>query len=140
MSANTGKCTGVCCKDFTLTQSPMELDIIYHMALKGKVMPSRHIPVPDVLELVPILIYRYASYYVRQCVKFDVNQKSPTRRKYWVKDDQQRYYWHYTCKHHDKETKKCLIYDNRPKMCRNFCCSDSANYPGCTLRETPDNK
>lgn len=28
--------------------------------------------------------------------------------------------WFYTCKHFDKQTRKCMDYDNRPKMCRNY--------------------
>lgn len=28
--------------------------------------------------------------------------------------------WFYGCKHYNKETRKCMDYENRPKMCRNY--------------------
>lgn len=38
----------------------------------------------------------------------------------------------YTCKHFDKETRRCLIYETRPKMCRDYGVVNVCDYKGCT--------
>jgi Fe-S-cluster containining protein len=48
---------------------------------------------------------------------------------------------YYTCKHHCNITGNCLIYDDRPKMCRTFPDQDTdwkgaCGFSGCTKRYT----
>lgn len=38
----------------------------------------------------------------------------------------------YTCKHHDKKTGDCSIYEQRPAMCRDYPYGKECEWDGCT--------
>jgi len=42
----------------------------------------------------------------------------------------------YTCKHHDAASGDCTIYDDRPRMCRDYPYRRACEHAECTMRET----
>lgn len=139
-------CGGACCKRFILPYSPDELKEQYHAWLVGNrdghgsvvlrkrgELPDRTFGLsrhyvddqvavdPEIYLLYPMLIYLgYCNF----------EPKAP-RKKTKARSH------HYTCKHFDKKTKLCTIYDERPLMCRRFPNGEPCPYPGCKL---PGNK
>lgn len=145
MSKSKG-CGGACCKRFVLPYSPDELKEQYRAWLVGSrdghaspVLQKRgdlgnqgfglarhyrdeHLYVdPEIYLIYPMLIYLGHENF------------EPCRPGVRTKKRAH----HYTCKHFDKKTASCTIYENRPLMCRRFPNGDACPYPGCKL---PGNK
>lgn len=53
---------------------------------------------------------------------------------YWV-PDMDRFFsdWTYTCRHLQPNG-DCAIYEQRPKMCRDYPYDEPCHHPGCTLK------
>lgn len=110
-------CKGFCCDDIGMNMAPHELQNAYHMSIqredrgKTKVM-SMSIPDSkiglwyDVHLIYPMLVFSHQDYIHPDG---DLNTKNEGRITY-----------HYSCKHHNKKTKDCDIYEERPMMCRSF--------------------
>jgi len=39
--------------------------------------------------------------------------------------------WFYTCRHYDKATRSCTVYEQRPQMCRKFPNDGQCQFNGC---------
>lgn len=39
----------------------------------------------------------------------------------------------FTCRHFDRETRNCMIYETRPEVCRTYPNGRSCTFEGCTL-------
>lgn len=115
----TERCSGNCCERFNLPYSPEEFE------RKLKEHRSGRIHLQDIEVIQPLLVYLGMS---------DI---------YCTGEQMRGGETHfYTCKHYDKETHNCGIYDKRPRMCSEFPYPDSRTgslrgvcpYPQCTRK------
>jgi Fe-S-cluster containining protein len=121
-------CGGHCCERFVLQESPEDLKIEYETWLRcghpGVFYTSdmRGVAVVQEVRMDIHLVYPMVVY----LGKYDWAPCDPPRK-------QDRMMHHYTCKHYDRDTKLCTIYENRPLMCRNYPNGHACRYPGCKL-------
>ena len=122
-----GRCSGHCCKAFTLPYSPDEIWATYQRwrnqgtlqpIMKNGQLGTSGIPI-DIFLIAPMLVYKGLMF-------------PPFKQ---VRPDEPRIKHHiYTCKHFDAK-KKCTIYEYRPQMCRDYPYGKSCNYVACTWKE-----
>lgn len=112
------RCSGHCCESFTMPQSPERIWEMYkdwqsRGGASGRLWPQLN----DIHIIAPMLIYL-------GMVDVDpadgMKLAEPIHR--------------YTCKHYDKETNGCSIYEFRPQMCRDYPYGSRCRYEGCTMR------
>lgn len=115
------RCTGACCKDFTLPISPDEIRFLARRKIRTGI--SRFSEIDVIADMVIFKGTYRASGGKRLAKKFKGS-------KQWL----EKYIYHYTCKHFDAENKLCKNYENRPSMCRSFPSNDTCHYRGCTRR------
>lgn len=108
------RCTGQCCRDFVLPYSPMEIDRMNKFYLRT----GRH-KFQDWPIIGQMLIFLRMDQHNPNLIG------SPTS---------EIYKYHYTCKHFDKSTGDCMIYDSRPRMCSGYPTYQDGRclYKGCT--------
>jgi Fe-S-cluster containining protein len=121
------RCKGQCCRVFTLPLPPEELKERYeHFLNNGK----------DRLHKSDQRSYyqkneQYTSteeiYLIYPMVKY-LGKFKKTPQGYRTNE----YIHHYTCKHLDKKTGNCTIYEIRPKMCRRYPDAGICYYKGCS--------
>lgn len=119
----TSRCTGHCCKDFSLPFSPMELKHQAELAKRGK---GRFFPeeILKVADMVVFLFQNWSNSQDGRGLKKGRGSKSPFNGPQY----------HYTCRHFDRATGNCMNYENRPLMCQNFPYGRDCRYRGCTRR------
>jgi Fe-S-cluster containining protein len=118
--SKTDRCTGDCCKRFSIRYSPSEIREHYAKwlkALKEGAPLSRDIGFEDIWTIA--LMVRYLG---TDDIGVDGNKLNA--KAHW-----------YTCIHFNKETNDCDIYEQRPAMCRNYPYGSPCLYPGCTYKE-----
>ncbi len=101
----TGRCTGHCCREFVMYSGDDKiLDADRKRWLEeGKLDP-------EVQQIMDMVI--------------------PLKEH---EDEDGKFYTTFTCRHFDVEEQQCLIYDERPAMCRRFGAEEvKCNYEGCT--------
>ena len=128
-------CTGACCRKFSLTLSPEELDRAYRRALpKGTaLLRTGQDPDPiynDIHLIAPMVVYLGDDARPPRYVNPRVMGQLP---------DAPREYF-YRCKHFDGKAKVCTIYDIRPQMCRDYPSGGRCNYAACTWTERKEVK
>ena len=104
--------SAMCCRNFTLPFSPEELKVRYCEWLDAFNKGKPYYPLKDIHLVYPMLIYKG---------KFKAETTG---------EDSAIEQYHYTCKHLDRHTGTCSIYDIRPDVCKtypNYKCS----YEGC---------
>jgi Fe-S-cluster containining protein len=94
-------CNGNCCKEFPL---PLSLEKIKRMFQEGKGTNGTYLEMKMIAKMLISL------------------PKKP------VFVNGKKYFW-FTCKNFDKQTKKCMIYEKRPVMCRTFPDHDGQDQP-----------
>lgn len=104
------RCTGHCCEKFTLPYSPAELRLIHNgkgvaELISGKV----NFDWKDLQQIVLM-------------VKSISKEWTPSMPNL------------YSCRNFDAATRNCLIYDRRPRMCRNFPYGRKCPHKDCTLK------
>lgn len=109
------RCTGACCRKFTLPEAPEYFERMY-LAWKNAPESSFKLPGNDIHIIWPMLIYLGQS---------DV---SPNGGKLAFPQH------FYTCKHLDKDTGDCTIYEHRPRMCSEYPYGSRCKYEDCTMR------
>jgi Fe-S-cluster containining protein len=127
------RCTGHCCESFTLPYSPEEMKEKYrawlmrgkdHETLKMAAQTpedkfSRFASVPEDIHIIyPMLIYIGKMEPSKSAKLLTVINDEPTHI--------------YTCKHYDRESRKCSIYEFRPRMCQDYPYNRKCNYEACT--------
>jgi Fe-S-cluster containining protein len=85
-------CSGNCCQRFYLDYKPKEIDL-----WENKKDAPEH---RDAMFIKDMLIY---------IEDYKDDTGNPNYKGAW-----------YTCKHWDKSTKLCTVYEQRPSMCRDF--------------------
>ena len=103
-------CGGRCCQRFHLWHPPEVLKKEYE-----KFLENGSSGLVGIDQVYPMLVYLGEYYYD----PIDLNNKI------------EKTIHHYTCKHHDKETGLCTIYDQRPAMCSEYPYGSACRYPGC---------
>jgi Fe-S-cluster containining protein len=126
------RCTGHCCRDFSLPLSPDELQTAYlrwYASQGGKTQITKEGRKPGPLYTDIHLIAPMVEYlgYTEKMPKVvnppdDVLRGKPERGH------------RYRCKHLDQKTRNCTIYDIRPTMCQDYPGKHSCNYAGCTWK------
>lgn len=131
----SGKCTGGCCRDFTLPFTPEQLDEHYETWMKFK-ETGKH-EGKTLYQDIPII---YSMLIFLRTDNYNLNGEYETKKPVH----------HYTCRHHDSETGKCKIYLMRPHFCRTFPDGTknlesrvvsfevgTCQYAGCTFKQKP---
>ena len=122
------RCTGHCCRDFTLPYSPDELWQSYNAFLA---MRNGEVPVQ-----VGDILYRSQPripqdiHLIAPMVTYLGHYDTPASQN--TVPEVMRLEHHYTCKHYDAATHNCTIYDIRPAMCREYPYGHGCNYAACT--------
>lgn len=112
-------CRGFCCDDIGLYYAPHELQTSYHRFLSWRkrekedrpatmsIAENSEVPMWEGIWLTyPMLIFSHQDYIHPDG---DVDFENEGRKVY-----------HYSCKHHNKKTGDCDIYEERPMLCRTF--------------------
>lgn len=146
-------CSGKCCEKFTFQFTLEQIDRLIELKEKGEenkevrnrmgefVRIEKH-QMDELKQVRDMLIYLGASdinpktgisfndEMIKAGIKTEefVQEKFPTSI---VKEGKVHVHT-FTCKHFDKENKICTIYENRPNMCRSYCCHIDERYEGCT--------
>ena len=112
----TARCSGDCCRSFTLPVSPMELAFGLKKIARG--IKTGWTDFEQIANMVIFLRNGTSEHGDRQ--------------------------WHYTCKNLDRATGNCTVYETRPKMCKDYPYRATllkkdgdgacATYRGCTMR------
>lgn len=134
------RCTGHCCRDFTLPYSPQELLDGYkrwqssgssreQIAMGAQSQPEMRYPMD--IHLVAPMVIPLGRYYDKPEVFVLPLEEAQQAR--FTHDDGAPY--HYTCKHFDPATDNCTIYEIRPQVCRDYPYERSCNYAACTWKE-----
>lgn len=150
------RCTGHCCKAFTLPFSPNELKRNLEAIDKGKTQFKRDSGLmrhtcenKDIRYITDMVIFKGLRQKIPQSGKllskhmdFESFKKAygdnPTTFQEKldeyarvVKGD--KVYLHvYTCKHFDKKAGNCTAYESRPAMCSNYPYNRKCEYKQCT--------
>lgn len=134
-------CGGACCRRFILPYPPEKIKEQYEAWLVGgsdrnRVMMRKYVsdaemgPM-DYIETTPVDSEIYLIYPMLIFLgEFHYDSCNPKRRYKHTS-------YHYTCKHYDKKTTLCTIYEHRPLMCRRYPNGQPCPFPGCKL---PGNK
>ncbi len=100
------RCTGHCCREFVLHSGDDKISDTdrKRWLAEGGLIPE----VQQIMEMV-IPVYEH------------------------VDENGEGFYTTFTCRNFDFENGQCLIYEDRPKMCRRFGTEEvTCNYEGCT--------
>ncbi len=123
-------CKGYCCDDIGLVVSPNELQNSYHNFMSWKdtrkrkdQMSMSHMNTDghlwDYIWLTyPMLVFTHQD---------NIHPDGDTTSKSII--------YHYSCKHHNKKTKDCDIYEERPMMCRTFPDNGFCGYKKVKIKE-----
>jgi Fe-S-cluster containining protein len=111
-------CKGFCCDDIGLSISPDDLQISYHKwaddepVAKGiELKMSSNSIVKGIGKLIGIhLVYPMLVFTHKDNIHPDGDTIT----------EKDNVVYHYYCKHHNKETGDCDIYEERPMICRTF--------------------
>jgi Fe-S-cluster containining protein len=114
------RCTGHCCKRFTLPLTPEALQIL---AEGYKIDPHYgKYPKEEILKVADMVIY------------LDTSNLDPDGTPH--PDGREAAY--YTCKHYDQVSGNCQDYENRPMMCKqypDYGRGAACKYKSCTMKE-----
>ena len=137
----TDRCTGHCCRCFTIPFAPHELEAAYWRWQKGGTpFESRgQQPMPDYTDIhliAPMVTYIGAF------------EKPPKAAKQINPADVQLLnagkfgapVHFYSCKHFDPQKRICTIYSMRPMMCSAYPNGKPCNYAGCTWKKVKAKK
>ena len=140
-------CGGAGCRRFILPYSPKEFEEQYRAWLVGHRGSTGSMVLTKRCDAAGDRGFGLARHYLEEIVKVDpeihiifpmliylgycdFNPCNP-RKKLEMKSH------HYTCKHYDKKTTLCTIYEHRPLMCRRYPNGEPCPFPNC---EIPGNK
>lgn len=108
-------CKGFCCDDIGLSTAPHELKNSYHKWLQdgktGGLNIGMSVKENEVKKYVDIhLMYPMLVFMFQDNIHPDGD----------IITNKSNIVYHYYCKHHNKKTGNCDIYEERPMMCRTF--------------------
>jgi len=124
------KCGGKCCKRFTLPEGPEKLREIFmdwkawskgqeHGTIKKGEQSTRRLRIIEDIEIIyPMVVY---------LGEFNWTPARPRKKLHYKVH-------HYSCKHLDRKTGECTIYEFRPRMCVDYPYGEKCEYPGCGFK------
>ena len=107
----TERCSGHCCRQFTLPFSPDEL-------LDQMTDPKKNFL--DGVQIAEMVVYLGFT--------TPPPEMGPTEEQ--LKVERHRY----TCRNFDDATGSCTVYETRPHMCRDYPHGNPCRYVGCTMK------
>lgn len=110
------RCTGHCCRAFTLPFTPQ--------GLAALVAREAHLPKSEARELAPMLVY------------LGTFEPQEAEARFGHCSSGEHHYW--TCRNHDRVTGNCTIYETRPRMCIDYPYGKPCNYIECTSQPEPE--
>lgn len=126
------RCTGHCCRRFSLPFSPEEWKASYEQELRIQSGELKENPDPNgppwpLPRPVDVMIV------AQMIIPLGAHNWSPQTGKPYADDGQgDRLGHHYTCKHLDDATGNCRIYETRPEVCRKYPYGRPCGYTECT--------
>lgn len=127
MSKELHRCSGHCCRDFTLPYSPENLQKFYEEERSKYSKYLKMITNSDKKFEEGLKYFRTNQYLVPTMVVFLGTLAVDYNGELMPHD-----LHHYTCKNLNVETGDCMDYKHRPEMCRNFPDRGSCPYKECT--------
>lgn len=124
-------CKGFCCDDIGLFISPHDLQNSYHTWLSRR-DGDKSLEIKDVsMSINPkgLTLWR-DIYLIYPMLIFSHQDHIHPDGEIKVEDDKVIY--HYSCKHHNKKSKDCDIYEERPMLCRTYPDSGFCGYTKIT--------
>ena len=130
----SGKCGGYCCERFCLAYSKEELHAMYlAWTLRARDGAAAHM-IKNAELAVRDLRSDYKTFDIHliypMLIDLGVHDWNPNKPRKKIRGAKIQ---HWGCKHFDKKTRLCTIYDIRPTMCRVYPNGCTCTYPGCTL-------
>lgn len=110
---NESRCTGHCCRKFSIGVSPgLAPSDLHNIHLNNGIFPETGKPILDFDKIYNMLIYigtikKNSEEFKRLHASYAKPPKDPEGFNHY-----------YTCKHLNNETGDCMNYENRPSMCR----------------------
>lgn len=125
------RCSGHCCKAFTIPASLEEMRADYQRWIDWSQDQSKPSPKYQEIHIIyPMVIYLGRGWNSKADGSFVPLEEGRadgfTNEPTFV----------YTCKHHDVKTGNCSIYEHRPRMCRDFPYGSSCPFGTCTYKPT----
>lgn len=117
-------CKGFCCDDIGLEVSPRELQNSYHQWADGERKNRESLSMSASGKTILMYNYIYLTYPMLVFSHQDYIHPDGDLNT----ENEGRITYHYSCKHHNKKTKDCDIYEERPLMCRSFPDNDFCGY------------
>lgn len=123
----TERCTGHCCRRFSLPIPWMKVKMIKKAIARG---------IQDIPTGKPFRTWNIASEDFQKTMDMliplgEFREEVQFQRGHRSRKNEERQY-HYTCRHYDG--RNCTIYESRPAMCRNYPDGRKCQYRGCTRR------
>lgn len=129
-----GRCTGDCCRQFTLPLSPEQLRKGYELWLARGSGHLMEMSATDGAKYGPIYSDIHLIYPMVVYIGFRVPPAGTNPTDYELRLGKRESEHFYSCKHLG-ETGDCTIYEHRPRMCRRFPYGHRCQYQGCTWGE-----
>lgn len=135
----SGRCTGHCCEAFTLPADPEELWRLYRHeqllkeqpgATRWQKITSMEVHEVPLRRIADIDLIAPMAVYLGHGQPSDFNGGCGSVNPGGVGKNHV-----YTCKHFDKATRNCTIYEYRPAMCRDYPYQRSCEYAHCAWEE-----
>lgn len=130
------RCTGHCCRHFSLRHSPEDLWAAYRRWQAGGHSPlvmSSCLPLRpevglyvDIHLVAPMVVY--LGHIPRPYKVVNPEEGPPPKEHY------------YTCKHFDTKAENCTIYSDRPAMCKDYPYGHVCQYASCTWTKRKEKK
>jgi len=131
------RCMGECCMDIGLYVSPKELEISYIFWLSREKYGNKDFDISKSMHndrfsnIKNIKLYNdiHLLYPMLEFLKEDnYHPEEPTKK---LKET----IYHYSCKHFDRLTRLCTIYNIRPLMCRTYPDNGFCRNPRCRWKK-----
>jgi len=133
MRVKINRCSGHCCTEFCLPYSPDQLWAFYDYWLRARGCDSE---VPLEMNESKSLVLMRDIFLVAPMVEY-LGFGISTQKKLNPSDESllgtaEIKAHRYRCRHFCSGLKKCMIYEHRPQMCRNYPGLGRCEYDGCT--------
>lgn len=112
------RCTGHCCKEFTLPYSPKELRVKYKREFEDRLRDPTQAPNNEIRQIA--LMIKYLG-----ITNTTMDGRKLSKYSEWI--------YKYTCRNYNPKSGDCRNYENRPRMCSEYPYGKKCLYPGCTL-------
>ncbi|KKK79505.1 hypothetical protein LCGC14_2832790, partial [marine sediment metagenome] len=117
-TVETARCTGHCCREFPLPFGPEKLK--EQCRRNGQRNDITKAPVLDGDVIADMVVYRGFRRWSCDNIAEELQAQSEMH--------------FYTCRHFDKESGDCAIYETRPRMCKDYPYRGTCGHSDCARR------